>query len=446
MLYSSIVFLLFFLPSVLIGHLLLPDRLKNGFLLLASLIFYAFGDARYLPLFLALTAVNYLAARGMGCTAGTVRRLLAAGSVLLNLAALIYYKYIGLLLPSLADVPALPLGISFFIFQSVSYLLDVYAGRTQCEPSLMNYATYILLFPQLIAGPIVRYSDVSQALHHRRIDAQALESGMLQFLIGLSSKVLIANRLGVLYEALMQLPARGTLGSVAALAAFGFQYYYDFAGYSLMAIGIGRMLGFTFPQNFNHPFASRSVREFWRRWHITLGHWFRTYVYLPLGGSRVGRPRLMLNLLITWGLSGLWHGAGWNFMCWGLYFGLLIGLENLLYGRWLERHPIASHVYAMAAVLLSWIVFSQQSIPDMLALLGQLAAPRLGVNVLFTLGCHALPLALALLFAVPQPAKRLYALLERRAAVRTPVMLALLALCVLELVSSQYNPFLYFRF
>ncbi|MBQ2990872.1 MAG: MBOAT family protein [Clostridia bacterium] len=446
MLYSSVVFLFFFLPVVLIGHSLLPFRFKNVFLLAASLFFYAYGDARYLPLFLALTAVNYLCARGMDRFTGRKRTLMMALSVSLNVAALVYYKYSGLLFPGMESIPALPLGISFFIFQSLSYVLDVYAGRTKSEPSPVNYTTYIMLFPQLIAGPIVRYSDVARELHERRVRAQDLETGMLQFVIGLSSKALLANRIGVLYDQLMQIPDRGALGSLLALAACGFQYYYDFAGYSLMAIGIGRMMGFAFPHNFNHPFAADSIRDFWHRWHITLSQWLSTYIYLPLGGSRVGKARLAVNLLITWGVSGLWHGAGWNFLAWGLYFGVLMLFERLVYGQWLKKHRIAAHVYAMTAVLLSWMLFSQESLPALSAFAAQLISPSIGDNVMFALSCHASVFALALLFAVPAIARGLYARLSAHGALRTVTMAALFVLCVMELLGSAYNPFLYFRF
>ncbi len=445
MLFSSLTFLIWFLPAVLALHTLLPGRARNGFLLGASVFFYCMGDARYLPLLLVLGLVNYGCARGLERSGGWIRLGLTALCVGANVAALGYYKYAGLLLPAL-EAPPLPLGISFYVFQSLSYVLDVRAGRIRAETSFLRFATYIMLFPQLIAGPIVRYSDVAGELRERRVTAEDLEAGMAAFVVGLSAKVLLANDLGLLFENLLAVEARGALGSWAALLACGFQYYYDFAGYSLMAVGIGRMLGFRFPRNFNHPFAACSVADFWRRWHITLGEWLKTYIYIPLGGSRRGKVRLAVNLLLTWGLSGLWHGAGYNFLAWGLYFGALLVLERLLIGPWLARHRGWGHVYAFAAVLLSWVLFSFASPAEMADFAAQLFAPTMGRNVLFLLACSAAPLGLAALFAVPAVCGGCQRALEQHAVLRCAALLTLLALCVMELVGAQYNPFLYFRF
>ncbi len=445
MLFSSVVFLLGFLPVVVLVHAALPQRFRNAFLLLASVVFYAYGDARYLPLFLVLALVNYGCALGMEARP-RLRGWLTALGVGANVAALAYYKYAALLLPFVTQVPDLPLGISFYVFQSLSYLLDVRAGRTRAERSFLRYAAYIMLFPQLIAGPIVRYTDVAQALRKRTLEAARLEKGMLLFLLGLSSKVLLANRLGSLFDGLMALSGRGTLGTAAALIAYGFQIYYDFAGYSLMAVGLGEMLGFSFPENFRHPYAANSIGDFWRRWHITLGQWLKTYIYIPLGGSRAGTLRTVCNLLITWGLSGLWHGAGFNFLTWGLYFGVLIALEKYVYGAWLRAHPIVAHVYAVCAVMLSWIFFAFGSAAEMSGFVLELLHPVLGENVLFTLQCGLLPLLLSILFAVPAVCGKGYALMEGHALLRCVCMLALLVLCLMELLGAQYNPFLYFRF
>ena len=445
MLFSSIVFLCFFLPAVVLVHAALPQRLRNGFLLLASLVFYAWGDARYLPLFLLLAVINYACALGMGRWRRAGGALCALG-VLVNAGALVYYKYAGLLLPFLTRTPALPLGISFYVFQSLSYLLDVRAERVKPERSLLRYTTYIMLFPQLIAGPIVRYSDVSEALRKRPLTPAHMEHGMMLFLIGLGSKVLLANRLGALFDALCAVAERGALGTASAVIAYGFQIYYDFAGYSLMAMGIGAMLGFAFPRNFHHPYAAASIRDFWHRWHITLGDWLRTYIYIPLGGSRKGTARTILNLLITWGLSGLWHGAGFNFLAWGLYFGLLLILEKYVWGDWLARHRAVGHVYAFLTVMASWVLFAFGSMEEMGAFAAQLLEPALGENVLFLLACSALPLLLSAVFAVPRVCGGCAALLEKRPVLRCAALLAVLVLCVMELLGAQYNPFLYFRF
>lgn len=444
MLFSSIVFLFCFLPIVVLGHTLLPQQWRNGWLLLCSLVFYAYGDARYLPLFLVLAAVNYGCALGIG-RGGIAARVLTWVSVLANVLALVYYKYAGWLIPGLS-APSLPLGISFYVFQSLSYVLDVRAGRVQPEHSLIGYTTYIMLFPQLIAGPIVRYSDVAADLRSRKVDAAHLEHGMLLFMAGLASKVLLANQLGGLFDGLTALQSRGALGVIFGLLAYGFQLYYDFAGYSLMAVGMGEMLGFTFPHNFRHPFAATSIADFWRRWHITLGDWLRTYVYIPLGGSRKGTVRLVINLLITWGLSGIWHGAGFNFLLWGLYFGVLIALERLFYGRWLEQHKAAAHIYAFVAVLLSWLLFAFDTPEALAAFAGQFTQSVLGSGTLFLLQCSAVPLLLAIIFAVPFIGSRCHRAMQAHAVLRCAVMAVLFVLCVMELLGAQYNPFLYFRF
>lgn len=444
MLFSSITFLFIFLPAVVLLHAALPEKWRNGFLLAASVAFYCFGDAKYLPLLAALTVVNYLSGRGLAAWQGTRRRVLLIASAGLNLLALGYYKYVGML-PFVTEPPALPLGISFYIFQSLSYLFDVHAGRVKAEKSLADYAAYIMLFPQLIAGPIVRYDDVARELHTRRLQPRQQEAGMTSFLLGLASKVLVANELGALYEALAAIPQRGMLASAVMLLAYGFQLYYDFNGYSLMAIGIGRMLGFEFPKNFDHPFTSRSISEFWRRWHITLGDWLRLYIYIPLGGSRRGNARRVVNLLITWGLSGLWHGAGLNFAAWGLYFGVLIALEAVLIGKWLERHPRIGWAYAFGAVLLSWVLFANDTPAALGGFLAELVSLRMGTNVLFTIGCFLPVLLAACLLA----SGRVCGWLKRwtdRPAVRVVLLLALLVLCTASLLRSSYNPFLYFRF
>jgi len=441
--FTSVKYLIFLCLAACLYYSV-PKKLQNGFLLLASVVFYAFGDLQYVPLIGVLTVANWAFGRGIGASQGKRRGLLVALSVGVNVLALGYYKYIGML-PFVTNPPALPLGISFYIFQSLSYLLDVQSGRVQAERSLRDYAAYIMLFPQLIAGPIVRYDDVARELHTRRLQPRQMEAGMTSFLLGLASKVLVANELGALYEALAVIPQRGMLASAVMLLAYGFQLYYDFNGYSLMAIGIGRMLGFEFPKNFDHPFTSRSISEFWRRWHITLGDWLRLYIYIPLGGSRRGNVRRVVNLLITWGLSGLWHGAGLNFAAWGLYFGVLIALEAVLIGEWLERHPRIGWAYAFGAVLLSWVLFANDTPAALGGFLAELVSLRMGTNVLFTIGCFLPVLLAACLLA----SGRVCGWLKRwtdRPAVRVVLLLALLVLCTASLLRSSYNPFLYFRF
>ncbi len=446
MVFSSLLFLFFFLPLVLIAHTALPPRLRNGFLLLASLVFYAIGDWKNLPLLLALTAFDYGACRWMDALTGKKRRAVMGVSVGVNVLVLVVFKYLKLLVPGLPAYPALPLGISFFIFQSISCLVDVYRGTVQAERNLRDYAAYILLFPQLIAGPIVRYSDVSEALHSRQITPAGLEKGMKTFLAGLAAKVLLANRLGALCAALQAIPNRGGAASWLVLVSCAFQYYYDFFGYSLMAIGMGRMLGFSFPQNFNQPFAATSIQDLWRRWHMTLGTWLRSYIYIPLGGSRHGKARMVLSLLITWTVSGLWHGAGWNFLAWGLFFAVFIILETLFYGRWLEKHRGVAHVYTLILFILSWGLFLYETPAEIFAFAGQLVSPAVGLNTAFLTLNDAFPLALAVLLAVPAVGKKLKEATEKYPRLGNAAYVLLFALSVLSLIRAQYNPFLYFRF
>ncbi len=357
MLFSSLSFLIWFLPVVVALHALLPRPLKNPFLLFSSVYFYAWGEVRYVPLLLFLMASNY--ALGFCCGSKT-RRIARAGlilSLLVNFGALFYYKYAGWIVRTFApyltgfESPALPLGISFFTFQSQAYLIDVYRGVTPPERSIIGYGTFILLFPQFIAGPIVLYTDVRKDLRERRIDPKEMESGTLMFLAGLSSKLLLANRLGQVWE---EASGATNLSSPAAwlgAVAFGLQIYFDFAGYSFMAIGMGRMLGFHFPRNFNHPYAAKSIRDFWRRWHMTLSRWFRDYVYFPLGGSRRSPRRVFINLLVVWAATGLWHGADLRFLLWGLWFFAFLAAEHFIPGFMPQGHPVLGRIYTLLVVL-----------------------------------------------------------------------------------------------
>ena len=446
MVFSSLLFLFFFLPAVLLVHTLLPEKWRNAFLLAASVVFYAVGDLKNLPLLAVLTVLDWLDCQWMDRLTGGRRRIAMAAGVLLNVAVLVIFKYLKLLIPGLPSYPALPLGISFFIFQSISCLVDVYRGTVPAEKNLKDYATYILLFPQLIAGPIVRYSDVGEKLHHRAVTSAQLEKGMKIFLTGLALKVLLANRLGALCTGLQAVDHRGMAASWLVLLSCGLQYYYDFFGYSLMAIGMGRMLGFSFPQNFNQPFAALSIQDLWRKWHITLGTWLRSYVYIPLGGSRHGKARMVLSLLITWMVSGLWHGAGWNFLCWGLYFALFIILETLVYGKWLEKHRVIAHIYTVVLFTLSWALFLYETPEQVFALGKELVSWNVGVNVGFLTLNDLLPLVLSILLAVPAVWHFLKGTAQKHPALAGCGYVLLFALCVLSLIRASYNPFLYFRF
>ena len=355
MLFSSNTFLFGFLPAVVVLYYLCPRRCRNVLLLVSSLIFYGWGEPKYVLLMLVSILLNYfcgLAAARQQSRQRSVRGVLIVG-VVLNLGMLGFFKYGKFFFGSaFPDIP-LPIGISFYTFQAVSYLIDVYWDDCEASHSLVNFACYISLFPQLIAGPIVRYKDVNDQLISRHETPTMFNSGVRLFMVGMAKKVLLANQFGMLWDTMSADPvAAGMLGAWAGACAYTLQIYFDFAGYSDMARGLGRMLGFEFCINFDYPYISKSVTEFWRRWHISLSTWFRDYVYIPLGGNRCGKIRQCVNILIVWALTGFWHGAGWNFLFWGFYYGVLLLIEKLVLGKYIKRLPaFFQHLYAMVIVM-----------------------------------------------------------------------------------------------
>ena len=460
MVFSSLPFLFLFLPAVLLVSHILPFRFRNGFLLLANLIFYAYGEPVYVLIMIGSILVNYFCARGMERTGGQGgRRAVLLIGIVLNLAALGVFKYAGLFVGTLQRIPAfsglpsvdiaLPIGISFYTFQAVSYLIDVYWRDCPASDQFVSFACYISLFPQLIAGPIVRYRDVNEQLAHRVETPTLFNSGVRLFVVGLAKKVLLANQFGQLWDLTSADPvAAGALAAWCGAVAYTFQIYFDFSGYSDMARGLGRMLGFEFCINFNYPYISQSVTEFWRRWHISLSSWFRDYVYIPLGGNRRGKGRQCFNILVVWALTGFWHGAGWNFLFWGFYYGVLLLLEKLVLGKALDRLPRGLRwLYTMVIVVIGWVFFAS---PDLSAALGYLKVMFSG-----SAGTGEIPLLPWLGLAVIGAAAATpggNALWERfRDRKWMPLAegllcLAALLLCVGSLVSDSYNPFLYFRF
>ncbi len=454
MVFSSNIFLFFFLPAVLALYYLAPRRLRNAVLLLTSLVFYGWGEPVYLLLMLAVIALNYgfgrlIAARQ---ALGLDARAALAVSIALNLGLLGWFKYAGffartLRLPHIPEV-ALPIGISFYIFQSMSYTIDVYRGEARAQRDPVRFGAYVAMFPQLIAGPIVRYRDVAQQLEHRRETLPQFASGVVLFIVGLSKKLLLANPMGALWDTLRAQP--GTLSAWVGMLAYTLQIYYDFSGYSDMAIGLGRMLGFEFLKNFDYPYISRSITEFWRRWHISLSTWFREYVYIPLGGNRRGAGRQALNLLIVWMLTGLWHGASWNFVLWGLYYALLLMLEKWVPERVWARVPgMARRAAVLVLVALGWMLFYFEDMGELFAFLSRLATPAAAGVIARNRVLAYLPMLLVCaLCATPLPAR-----LARRAektawggALRVLVPAALMLLCTAALATQSYNPFIYFRF
>ena len=462
MIFSSIPFLYYFLPVVLLVYGLTPREGKNAVLLLFSLVFYGWGEPKYLAVMLVCTALGY----GFGLALGRagrpgVRKALLAASVLSSLSFLVYFKYADFFLSNFnaltgASLPllqlTLPVGISFYTFQILSYTVDVYRGEAQVQKNPIDLACYVTMFPQLIAGPIVRYTDVAEQLKQRgRGDFQ---KGASRFLVGLGKKILFANLLGEVCAAWRGTQDGSVLFSWLYALSYTLHIYFDFSGYSDMAIGLGTLLGFRFPENFNYPYIAASVTEFWRRWHMTLSRWFRDYVYIPLGGNRKGMGKQLRNILIVWLLTGFWHGAAWNFLCWGLYFAALLILEKLVLLRFLEKHRIFGHVYLLLAVVFGFVLFDAATLSGawdcIRGMLGLGGLPIASAEEVYLLKSNALLLILAALGATPLPkriAKALEARCPKAAALLHPVALcALLLICTAYLVDGSYNPFLYFRF
>ena len=462
MLFSSIPFAFYFLPVVLALYFAVPFRFKNAVLLVFSLVFYAWGEPGYLLLMAVSILLGWLFGLLIGKYRGTARaRLFLVLSVAVSLGLLGWFKYadfavntlnaLGLNLP-LPHV-ALPIGISFYTFQILSYTIDVYRGDALPQRSPVDFGAYVSMFPQLIAGPIVRYSDVARQLKHRTHSLEKASLGVRRLLIGLGKKVLIANQLGQLTVLFRESRQPSVLYVWIYAAAFALQIYFDFSGYSDMAIGLGKIFGFDLLENFNYPFISRSVSEFWRRWHMSLGGWFRDYLYIPLGGNRVSRPRWALNLLVVWSLTGLWHGAAWNFVLWGLLFALLLALEKLWLGRLMEQLPgWLVRIPVLAVLLVSFVLFNadslSQALSDTAGMFGLGGLPLTSADTLYHLRSYGPLLLLAMVGATPLPRNAVRRLEGSRVLPwLEPVALCALLLAVTAfLVGGSFNPFLYFRF
>lgn len=470
MLFSSIGFLFRFLPVFMLIYLISPARYRNGILLLGSLIFYGVGEPFFVLLLLFSVLFNYgisfLYFDVNGETDGQHmlrrRRFALFFSLLVDFGVLFVFKYWDFaaenvnrvagtqIMPLLAL--ALPLGISFYTFQMVSYQIDCYRGMIKEHAGFIAFATYVSMFPQLIAGPIVKYDEVALQLQNREIKASGLEKGLKLFVIGLGSKVLLANQMGTLWNTIMTVGAGNLSPAVAWLGAFAysFQIYFDFWGYSLMAVGLGRMLGFVIPRNFRNPYAAKSVSDFWRRWHITLGRWFREYVYIPMGGNRKGKLRTVLNLCVVWTLTGLWHGASWNFVLWGFLFFVLLSIEKCGIGKFLEKSKILGHLYVILVIPVTWVVFAVTDFSQLTAYLKNLIGIHETTAIAGTLQLQRYLqdywwlLLLCVLFATPLPA-RLYKKYKNHWLMLI-LLLAVFWLAVHEILIGANNPFLYFRF
>lgn len=466
MVFSSTIFLCVYLPLVLLGYYICPKKGRNLFLLIVSLVFYAWGEPKYVFLMIFSILVNYIFGRLMDKHRENKKRLklMLVLSVVIDLGLLSVFKYTDFIITNVNAIfgssfdllnIALPIGISFYTFQAMSYTIDVYRNDVRVQKNLIDFGMYITMFPQLIAGPIVRYADVQDQLAERSVTTADFSEGVMRFVVGLGKKVLLANQMGAVWSDIYALG-----GDVSALMAwtgaiaYTFQIYFDFSGYSDMAIGLGRMFGFKFPENFRYPYQSVSITDFWRRWHITLSTWFKEYLYIPLGGNRCGLARQALNLLIVWSLTGFWHGAGWNFVMWGLYYFVILFIEKLFLLKALDKLPkLFRHVYALLLIVIGWVIFASDDVGVLLPYLGSMfgANGAVGGMDVYTLFTKAVLIIICCVASTELP-KRLFlsatgAMNEKAAfTIKSVMTIALLALSMILLIGDSYNPFLYFRF
>ena len=466
MIFSSIPFLFFFFPIFLLIYYLVPFRYKNIILLIFSLVFYAWGEPIYILLMIFSSVVDYM--NGIMIEKywndSKRKKIFMILSIIVNLSLLGFFKYADFLISSIngffnTSLPllklGLPIGISFFTFQTMSYSIDVYRGEVKAEKNFFTFMTYVSMFPQLIAGPIVRYETVSKELYEREINFKHFSNGLLRFMQGLFKKVLIANNVGYLWSVMSTTQNLSVMGAWLGIIAFTFQIYFDFSGYSDMAIGMGKMLGFNYLENFNYPYIAKSITDFWRRWHISLSSWFRDYVYIPLGGSRVKKIINIRNILIVWMLTGLWHGASWNFVLWGAYYGVLLILEKFVLKKYIDKLPgFLKHLYTIILILIGWLIFAFE---DMTLLINYFKT-MIGLNgkfidstFIYYFTNHFIILVIATIFSMPVM-KMIEKFLKNKKypwfkfSITMIIYVILLIITIAYLVSDTYNPFLYFRF
>lgn len=468
MVFSSVVFLYVFLPIMLLVYFIVPKKFKNAVMIIASLIFFAWGEIRYIFIMLILAVMDYFCGKKIDKYFDNKKkkRLYLGIDVGVNLLILFFFKYADFIISNinlitgfnipLLNIP-LPIGVSFNTFQSLSYIIDVYTGTVKCEKSFYNYLTYTTLFPQIIAGPIVRYETVDEELVDKKISMNNFTKGMKRFILGLGKKVLIANNVGKLWSIIESgsyitlSPALAWLG----LVAFALQIYFDFSGYSDMAIGLANIFGMNFDENFNYPYISKSITEFWRRWHITLSSWFKDYIYIPLGGNRKGLAKQIRNILIVWFLTGAWHGASWNFILWGLYFGVILILEKMFLLKFLEKIPaIFRHIYTIFLVLISWLIFAFED----LGKIGEYFKALFNFNYsysynsegIYYLKNYAIIIIIGIILSTPIITKLLKKMETKNkllpSLITSFIYIAIFIFSTSYLVSDSFNPFLYFRF
>lgn len=456
MVFSSLIFIFRFLPFFLALYFITPKRYKNLTLLIFSLVFYTFGEPKYFLLMIVSILVDYFVSIAIENNFNNrfKCKLLLIISIVFNMGMLFFFKYYNFFIDNINIIfstsfqdlnLSLPLGISFYSFQTLSYTIDVFRGNVKAERNIIDFGAFVASFPQLIAGPIVKYTDIDKEIKDRKTTLNHFEIGLEEFVIGLGKKVLIANNIGMLWTEIYNKNISSISMPLAwiGILAFSFQIYFDFSGYSSMAIGLGKMLGFNFPENFNFPYISRSISEFWRRWHITLSSWLKEYVYIPLGGNRVGNVRFFFNLLILWFLTGFWHGAEYTFIIWGLYFFLLIYLEKVFLIKFLNKHKILSHIYTIFFLLIGWCIFAIDKISLLTDFLKRMFSFSFTFDWIYYLNNYLMVLIICFICSTPL-VLRVYMGLNKH--IKSAFIIIIFILSVAYLVDNTYNPFLYFRF
>lgn len=453
MVFSSILFLFYFFPIVFMVNKLLPKKYKNLWLFFASLFFYAWGEPIYILIMLFSTFFDYTNGRLMVGASDKKKKLILINSIVVNLGILFFFKYSDFFIKVVNEFGfnikplnlALPLGISFYTFQTLSYTIDCYRGRVNIADNIVDFGLFVTSFPQLIAGPIVKYIDVEKELKERDDSLHSYNVGIRIFIEGLFLKVLLANKFGEIFNSFTFADASSKTLIFLKLVAYSLQIYFDFAGYSKMAIGMGRMLGFHFPENFNYPYISKSITEFWSRWHMTLSSWFKEYVYIPLGGNRVGRARHIFNIFVVWFLTGFWHGADYNFILWGMYFFVVLILEKYFFLKILEKAPkFISRIYTLIIIMFSWVLFTSTDLKDIGVFFTSLGSkPFFSDEVTSFLLQYGILFIIGILFSTPKP-KEIFE--KQKEAVQIVVLTIVFILSIAALVAGNYNPFLYFRF
>ncbi|WP_343288384.1 MBOAT family O-acyltransferase [Turicibacter bilis] len=466
MLFSSTVFIFYFLPITLLIYFMVPKKLRNYVLLISSLVFYAWGGLLYFPLLIISIILNYICGLKIGKYENKPikKKRVLITSIILNVLFLGIFKYTNFIVDNLnalfntsifiVRIP-LPIGISFYTFQAMSYVIDVYRGEGKVQKNIFNLALYISMFPQLVAGPIVRYQTIDEQIINRKHSFEKFNDGLNRFIVGLFKKIIISNTVGELSTIVYGMTENTMSVSIAWLGAISYmlQIYFDFSGYSDMAIGLGKIFGFDFLENFNYPYISKSVSEFWRRWHISLGSWFRDYIYIPLGGNRVSSLKIYRNLLVVWLVTGIWHGASWNFVIWGLYFGMFIMLERMFLQKLLNRIPtIMQHIYLLLIVLVGWVIFSQSDLSSTInyleVMFGLTEAPFMNGYTIFYFKEYFVALLIACICSMPiLKVLRKNDNFNRVTIILKPVVICVMFfIVIIYMVNSTFNPFIYFNF